>query len=149
MCPVRVYDDIFCNQYVWIWRFCVEENIEIFVHERSYFFQADLFRGVGFVNIMCAVKIWMSRCVRKCAFEHMRPVKVLIRLRECAVWSVWSESSLGAFRIARDAQFRQANNEDSGLREWAGWLESSLGARVKRYDFARCGSNMNKHNKGE
>ena len=40
----------------------------------------------------------------------MRPAKIQIRLRECAVWS---ESSLGAFWIAKDAKFLRADNEDS------------------------------------
>ena len=41
---------------------------------------------------------------------HMHPTKIQIRLRKCAVWS---ESSLGAFKIANDAKFLHADNEDS------------------------------------
>ena len=40
----------------------------------------------------------------------MRPAKIEIRLR---IRAVWSESSLGALRIANDAKFLHADNEDS------------------------------------
>ena len=50
-----------------------------------------------------------SRNVRKRTFGHVRPVKIQISLR---ISAVWSESSLGAFRIAKDAKFLYADNED-------------------------------------
>ena len=50
------------------------------------------------------------RNVRKRSSGHVRPVKILIRLR---IRAVWSESSLGAFWIAKDAKFLHADNEDS------------------------------------
>ena len=40
----------------------------------------------------------------------MRPAKIQISLR---IRAVWSESSLGAFWIAKDAKFLPADNEDS------------------------------------
>ena len=40
----------------------------------------------------------------------VRQAKIQIRLRTRAVWS---ESSLGAFRMAKDARFIHADNEDS------------------------------------
>ena len=52
---------------------------------------------------------WLRRNVRKHAFGHVRPVKIQISLRICAGWS---ESSLGAWWIARDAIFLHADKED-------------------------------------
>ena len=43
---------------------------------------------------------------------HMPPAKIQIRLR---IRAVWSESSLGALWIAKDAKFLHANNENSDL----------------------------------
>ena len=51
-----------------------------------------------------------SRNIMKRTFGHVRPVKILIRLRMRAVWS---ESSLGASWIAKGAKFLHADNEDS------------------------------------
>ena len=48
--------------------------------------------------------------VRKHSFEHVRPAKILIRLR---IRAVWSESSLGAFWIAKDAKFLHTIDKDS------------------------------------
>ena len=56
-------------------------------------------------------------------FGHVRPPKIQIRLRECAVWS---ESSVGAFRIPKDAQFPHVDNKD-----WSECVKSSMGAHVK------------------
>ena len=44
------------------------------------------------------------------SFGHVHPAKILIRLR---IRAVWSESSLGAFWIAKDAKFPHADNEDA------------------------------------
>ena len=52
----------------------------------------------------------MSHNIRKGTFEHVRPVKIQIRLR---IRAVGSESSLGAFWIGKDAKFLHADNEDS------------------------------------
>ena len=54
----------------------------------------------------------MIRNVRKRTFGCVRPVKIPISLR-CR--AVWSESSLGAFWIAKilDANILHADNEDS------------------------------------
>ena len=52
----------------------------------------------------------MTHNVRKRTFEHVRPAKNQIRLR---IRAVWSESSLVAFRIAKDAKFLHADSEDS------------------------------------
>ena len=43
-------------------------------------------------------------------FLHVRLVMIQIRLR---IRAVWSESSLGAFWISKDAQFLHTDNEDS------------------------------------
>ena len=48
---------------------------------------------------------YLNRNVRKRTFEHVRPVKIQIRLR---IRAVWSETSLGAFWIANDAKFLHA-----------------------------------------
>ena len=50
----------------------------------------------------------MSRNVKK--IGHVRPAKIQISLR---ISTVWSESSLGAFWIAKGAKFLNADNGDS------------------------------------
>ena len=57
-------------------------------------------RGILVNAIMIAHKI-SSPNVRKRSFRNVRPAKIQISLR---IRAVWSESSLGAFRIARDAK---------------------------------------------
>ena len=52
----------------------------------------------------------MGLKIRKRTFGHVRPVKIQISLR---IRAVWSESSLNAFWIAKDAKFLYADNEDS------------------------------------
>ena len=52
----------------------------------------------------------MNRNVGKRTFVYVRPAKSQISLR---IRAVWSESSLGAFWIAKDARFLHADNEDS------------------------------------
>ena len=54
----------------------------------------------------------MSRKVRNRTFGHVRPAKIQISLR---VRAGWSESSQGAFWIAKDAKFLHADNEDYDL----------------------------------
>ena len=54
--------------------------------------------------------LYISLSVRKRTFGHVRPAKVQISLRIC---TVWSESSLDAFWIAKDAKFLHADNSDS------------------------------------
>ena len=55
------------------------------------------------------VVIYMRRKVRKRTFGHMRPAKIQIRLR---IRAVWSESSLGAFWISKNAKFLHVDNKD-------------------------------------
>ena len=50
---------------------------------------------------------------------HMHPANILIR-------AVWSESSLGAFWIAKDEQFLPADNTDSDQTAWIGFLTRCL-----------------------
>ena len=54
----------------------------------------------------------MSLNVRKRTFEHVRQVKIQISLR---IHTIWSESALGAFLIAKDAKLINTDNED-----WSG-----------------------------
>ena len=65
----------------------------------------------------------MGRNVRKRTFEQERPAKILTSLR---IRAVWSESSVGAFWIAKDAKCLYADNEDSDK------TASSLGAHGRR-----------------
>ena len=51
----------------------------------------------------------MRRNFRKRTFRHVRLAKIQVSLRICAIWS---ESSLGAFRMAKDVKFLHADNED-------------------------------------
>ena len=57
-----------------------------------------------------SIMIKRERNVKTRTFWHLRPAKIQIRLR---IRAVWSESSLGAFWIAKDAKFLLAYNEDS------------------------------------
>ena len=61
----------------------------------------------------------MARNVSKRAFGHVRPAKGQIRLR---IRAVWSESSLSAFEIAKDAKFLYADNED-----WSDCADAQVG----------------------
>ena len=72
----------------------------------------------------------MSHNVRKRTFGHVRPAKIQISLRIC---KAWSESSVDAFWIAADVMCLHADSGDSD-----DWLESSLGAQVRRYVFSCC-----------
>ena len=45
----------------------------------------------------------LSHDVRKCTFEHVRTAKIQISLH---IRAIWSESSLGAFWIAKDAKLQ-------------------------------------------
>ena len=51
----------------------------------------------------------MSLDVTKCTVVHVRPAKIQISLR---IRAAWSESSLGAFWIAKGAMCLHAGNED-------------------------------------
>ena len=84
---------------------------------------------LSFFDGVCPAFYHMSCHVRKCTFGHERPGKILIRLCE---WTIWSESSLGAFLIVKDAKLLHASNED--------WFEASLDVRVRRYVFSLYGS---------
>ena len=53
---------------------------------------------------------FLSRDVWKRTFGNVRPVKIPISLR---IRADWSESSLGAFRVAKDAKFLHVDHEDS------------------------------------
>ena len=67
----------------------------------------------------------MNRNFQQCTFGYLRPAKIQIRLR---IRAVWSESSLGAFQIVKDAKFLQTDNEDSDQTSTcAGWFEPLLG----------------------
>ena len=52
----------------------------------------------------------MSSNVRQHTFKYMHPTKIQISLR---IRTVWLDSSLGAFRKAKDGKFPDADNEDS------------------------------------
>ena len=52
----------------------------------------------------------MRNNVRKCTFWHVRPAKIQISLR---IRAVWSEFSLGAFLIDKDAKLFHVDNENS------------------------------------
>ena len=60
-----------------------------------------------------------------CNFRHV-PVKIQISLPICIVWS---ESSLGAFWIEKDAKFLHTNNEDGS--NCVHWSESLLSTHPK------------------
>ena len=64
----------------------------------------------GIFNSKVTAEQYLRLNVRKITFGHVRPAKIQISLRICAGWS---ESSLGAFWIAKDAKFLPVDNEDS------------------------------------
>ena len=72
-------------------------------------------------------KWYYSHNVKKNTFEHVRPEKILIRLR---IRAVWSESSLDVFWIVKDAKFLHADIR-------AVWSDSSYGEHIKWYVFWR------------
>ena len=79
----------------------------------------------------------LNHNVRKRTFGHVRSAKIQIRLRMSAVWS---ESSLGAFWIAKVVKFPHADNEDSDQTVQKRSLISVLGAEIKRCVFSCCDS---------
>ena len=82
----------------------------------------------------------MIRTVRKCSFRHACPVNSHIRLR---IRAVWSESSLVAFWIARDAKVPHADNEDSDLTTRMRRLICVFDWRTcQKVFFSRCGSDI-------
>ena len=52
----------------------------------------------------------MIRNGRKCTFGYVHPAWIQISMR---IRTVWSESLLDAFGIAKNAKFLHADNEDS------------------------------------
>ena len=68
-------------------------------------------KSVGSLKIyrFCQTVNNLSRDVRKSIFKYVRHAKMQIILRNRAVWS---ESSLGTFWIAKNAEFLLADNED-------------------------------------
>ena len=99
----------------------------------------------------------MSCNIRKCTFEHVCPAKSQISLH---IHVVWSESSLGAFWMAKDAKFLHADKEDSDQTAPMHRLISVLvGGHVRRYIFSLCthvfccfcfrGTVLNNNNKGK
>ena len=79
-----------------------------------------------------------SRNVRKCPFWLEHPAKIQISLR---IRAVWSESSLSAFWITKEAIFLHAYNEDwSDCADEEAVLSQFVRAHVRRYASSRCGS---------
>ena len=83
----------------------------------------------------------LSHTVRNCTFGHLRPLKTYINVRIC---QVWSESSLGAFWVAKDETYffmrtTKAYNQTCAPNE------ITLGARrmvrflILQYVFSYCG----------
>ena len=72
----------------------------------------------------------MIRNIWKSILGHVRPAKVGISL---CIRTIWSESLLGAFWIAKDAKFLYADNEDWTDCADSQAVESSLGAYIKRH----------------
>ena len=80
------------------------------------------------------ITLKISLIVRKHTFEHFLPAMIQVSLR---IRTIWSESSLGAFWVAKDAIFLHADNEDSDqTARSAGWFESSFHAHIRRYVFS-------------
>ena len=71
---------------------------------------------------------YLSCNIKKCTFEHVHPVKIQISL---CIRAVWSEFSMGAFWVVKDAVFLHVDNED--------WSDCTY-AHVRRSIFSLCGS---------
>ena len=56
------------------------------------------------------VRLYLVQYINRDVGKHVRPAKIHISLR---IRGVRSESSLGAFCIAKDAKFLHADDEDS------------------------------------
>ena len=84
----------------------------------------------------------MTRNVRKRTFGHVRPAKIQISLRFRAEWS---ESSMRASSIAKDAKFLRADKKDSSQTartahadlslHWAYMLESTF-SQIATHDWS-------------
>ena len=73
----------------------------------------------------------------KRTYGHMRPVKIQISLR---IRAVWSESSLGAFGIAKIAKIFHANNENT---DETAWMRSQIrSAHISECMFARVAAHI-------
>ena len=73
--------------------------------------------------------------------SDVHPGKIQISLH---IGTVWSESLLGMFWIAKDENFLHVDNEDwSKLPRSMGWYESPSDAHVCRYIFSPYGSDGN------
>ena len=68
---------------------------------------ADVQSDVSLLHLSI-YSVYISRKVRKCIFVHPHSGKIQIGLLVC---TDWSESSLGAFWIAKDAKFLHADNK--------------------------------------
>ena len=118
---------------------------------------------------MCALRRLKSYCASAqsdknlcCPHEEnlhlilskMRPVKILIRLRECAVWSesfvgahvrrlharaIWSESSLSTWRNFAYFSIQNALSKDSDQIAWMIWIFA--GRTYPKVRFLSFGSN--------
>ena len=90
-----------------------------------------------FIVWLCVVR-WenMSLNLKKRTFRSVCPAKIQISLR---IRAVWSESSLGAFWIAKAVKCLREDNEWSDCSN-AQSDQSSLGAHVRRYVSPHCGS---------
>ena len=71
----------------------------------------------------------MSRNVRKRTFWHVLPTKIQISLR---IRAVWSESSLSAFWIVKDAKFLHADNKDWSESGYEGSSQSAFYVNLYR-----------------
>ena len=93
------------------------------------------------------MKQYLSQNIRKHTFGHVRSAKIQISLR---IRAVWSESSLGAFWMAKDAKFLHVGYEDSNQSApmrllWVRWEHISEGIFsdvavhlcIKNKDFAK------------
>ena len=88
----------------------------------------------------------MSRNGQKRALEHVRQANIQISLRICAVWS---ESSLGAFCIAKDPQFLHADSGDyDQIARMRKLIWFFAGRHVRRYVVGRCGSYIDRRLSG-
>ena len=93
----------------------------------SFFFSCFFFFPEGLASwcwkykLLMTYIIWFASSAKR-TFGHARPAKIQIRLR---IRAVWSESSLGAFWIAKEAMCLHADNED--------WSDCTRWVHVRRY----------------
>ena len=83
------------------------KNISVYATFNDQSFKDRLTNDIISFEQLGPDKKHLSHSVRKYTFGHVHQVMIQISL---CIWAVWSESSLVAFWIAKDAKFLHVDN---------------------------------------